>query len=67
MLTPSIGFWSMPFTPVGSGTPMASRMVGAMSMRWWNCGRMPPWSLMRSGQEITADVLQPPPEVTVLP
>ena len=67
MLTPSIGFWSMPLTRVGSGTPAHSRMVGATSMRWWNCRRMPPWSVMRAGQDMTAAVLQPPPEVTVLP
>ena len=67
MLTPSIGRWSMPLTRVGSGTPTHSRMVGAMSMRWWNWRRMPPVSVIRAGQEITAAVLQPPPEVTSLP
>ena len=42
MLTPSIGFCFTPLTSVGSGMPAASRMVGAMSMTWWNCERTPP-------------------------
>jgi hypothetical protein len=36
MLTPSIGFCAMPLTVTGSGRPAASRIVGRMSMTWWN-------------------------------
>src|SRR5262245_52419124 len=47
MLTPSIGFCAMALTISGAGTPVASRMVGTMSIMWWNWVRMPPASLMR--------------------
>jgi hypothetical protein len=66
MLTPSNGIWSTPLTRFGSGSPTLSRIVGAMSTRWWNCRRRPPCS-MRAGQEIATAVLHPPPEVTILP
>ena len=60
MLTPSIGFCSRPSTTFGAGMPVASRMVGTMSMTWWNCQRMPPLSLMRAGQEMAMPCLVPP-------
>ena len=34
MLTPSIGICGVPFTTFGSGSPAASRMVGATSITW---------------------------------
>ena len=52
MLTPSIGFCLMPSTVCGALTPVASRIVGTMSMMWWNWLRTPPASLMRFGHEI---------------
>jgi len=33
----SIGFCLMPLTVCGALTPVASRIVGTMSMMWWNC------------------------------
>ena len=51
------------FTPliiVGSLTPAASRMVGAMSMIEQNCERTPPVCLIRSGHEITRPFRVPP-------
>ncbi len=60
MLTPSIGFCGTPLMLVGAGTPAASRMVGAMSMTWWNWVRMPPLSLIRAGQEMTRPLRVPP-------
>ena len=39
MLTPSIGICMMPFTCCGSLIPAHSRMVGAISITWWNCAR----------------------------
>jgi hypothetical protein len=53
MLMPSIGFCGTPFTSRGSGIPATSRIVGAMSMMWWNCERKPPLSMMRLGHEMT--------------
>jgi hypothetical protein len=41
-LTPSIGFCAMPSTMMGAGMPVASRIVGTISMTWWNWVRMPP-------------------------
>ena len=68
MLTPSIGFCATPFTDGGSGTPAASRMVGTMSMTWWNWVRRPPASLMRAGQETTIGLRVPPKwDATCLP
>src|SRR5262249_46558731 len=34
--------FGMPSTTSGAGMPVASRIVGTMSMRWWNWLRMPP-------------------------
>ena len=42
MLMPSIGLCLMPSIASGAGMPVASRMVGTMSMTWGNCRRMPP-------------------------
>ena len=40
--------------------PVASRMVGTMSMTWWNWLRMPPLSLMTFGHEIAMPWRVPP-------
>ncbi len=40
--------------------PVASRIVGAMSMMWWNWLRMPPLSLITSGQAIAMPWRTPP-------
>ena len=42
MLVPSMGDCWTPLTMAGSGSPAASRMVGARSMTWVNCERSPP-------------------------
>ena len=60
MLTPSIGFCGIPFTLFGIWMPVASRIVGTMSITWWNWVRMPPASLMRAGQEIAMPWRVPP-------
>ena len=60
MLTPSIGFCAMPLTVTGAVMPVASRMVGTMSIMWWNWLRMPPASLMRPGQDIAMPCRVPP-------
>ena len=60
MLTPSIGFCAMPLTITGAGMPVASRIVGTMSIMWWNWVRMPPASLMRSGQAMAMPCRVPP-------
>ncbi len=60
MLTPSIGFWVMPFTITGAWTPLASRMVGTISITWWNWLRIPPGSLMCPGQDMTMPWRVPP-------
>ena len=60
MLTPSIGFCAMPLTVSGAWMPAASRIVGTMSMMWWNCERMPPTSLMWPGHEMAMPCLVPP-------
>src|SRR5271165_189187 len=52
MLTPSIGFCWMPLTVSGAGMPVASRIVGTMSMMWWNWVRIPPTSSMWPGHEM---------------
>ena len=36
MLTPSIGLCAMPLTIAGATIPVASRMVGTTSIKWWN-------------------------------
>ena len=40
--------------------PVTSRIVGTMSMRWWNWVRMPPASLIRFGQAIAMPWRVPP-------
>ena len=60
MLTPSIGFCWIPSTISGAFTPVASRIVGTMSMMWWNWLRTPPTSLMRFGHEIARPWRVPP-------
>ena len=60
MLTPSIGFCATPLTITGAGMPVASRIVGTMSIMWWNWVRMPPASLMRSGHAIAMPWRVPP-------
>ena len=48
----AIGFCAMPSTITGAGLPVTSRIVGTMSITWWNYQRRPPLSLMCPGQEI---------------
>ena len=60
MLTPSIGFCAIPLTNVGWRIPAASRIVGAMSMTWWNCERNPPLIAIRAGQETIRGLRVPP-------
>src|SRR6266404_8387826 len=60
MLTPSIGFCLMPLTSSGALIPVTSRIVGTISMTWWNCGRIPPTSLMCPGQLIAKPCRVPP-------
>ena len=40
--------------------PVASRIVGAMSIMWWNWLRTPPTSLIRLGHEIAMPWRVPP-------
>ena len=60
MLTPSIGFCLTPSTMSGALTPVASRIVGTMSIRWWNWLRTPPTSVMWPGHDITMPCRVPP-------
>ena len=60
MLTPSIGFWAMPSTITGADRPADSKIVGTMSMKWWNWWRIPPASLMRLGQAMAVPWRTPP-------
>src|SRR5271166_4859203 len=60
MLTPSTGFCLMPSTNSGALIPVASRIVGTISMMWWNWLRMPPASLIRAGHEIARPCRVPP-------
>ena len=60
MLTPSIGLCATPLIIAGCGSPAASRIVGTMSITWWNWLRMPPASLMRAGQAIAMPLRVPP-------
>src|SRR5450631_853441 len=60
MLTPSIGLCLMPLTVSGALMPVASRMVGTISMTWWNWVRTPPGSLMWPGQLIAKPWRVPP-------
>ena len=41
MLVPSMGACCTPFTKSGSGSPAASRIVGATSITWQNWDRTP--------------------------
>src|SRR3990172_12630176 len=59
-LKPSIGVCFTPLIIVGSLTPAASRIVGAMSMTEQNCERTSPVFLMRLGQETTRLLRVPP-------
>src|SRR5262245_65195146 len=52
MLTPSIGFCAMPLTIIGAGMAVTSRIVGTISIIWWNWLRIPPASLIRFGHAI---------------
>src|SRR5262249_11850523 len=65
MLTPSIGLCLMPSTSFGCLTPAACRIVGAMSITWWNWWRMPPLSVITFGQEIAIPCRTPPRGETV--
>ena len=49
-----------PFTVVGSGSPAASRMVGATSMQCVNWVRSPPCSSMPFGQCTIVPLRVPP-------
>jgi hypothetical protein len=60
MLTPSIGLCLMPLTSSGALIPVSSRIVGTMSITWWNWWRMPPASLMRAGHEMARPCRVPP-------
>jgi hypothetical protein len=60
MLTPSMGRCSMPLMVSGAAMPVASRMVGTISMTWWNWRRMPPVSLIWPGQDMTTPCAVPP-------
>ena len=60
MLTPSIGRCLMPLSVSGAGMPVASRIVGTMSIRWWNWRRMPPASLMWPGHDMAMPWAVPP-------
>ena len=50
MLTPSMGFCCTPLTETGSGSPAASRIVGATSITWWNWERISPFAFMPLGK-----------------
>ncbi len=60
MLVPSIGDCMTPFTIVGSGSPAASRIVGATSMTWENWLRRPPFSSIPLGQCTIVPLRVPP-------
>ncbi len=60
MLVPSIGDCSTPLTIVGSGSPAASRIVGATSITWVNCERSPPGSSIPFGQCTMVPLRVPP-------
>ena len=60
MLTPSIGFCSAPFTRAGIAMPAASRIVGTMSMTWWNWLRCSPAALIPRGHEMASPLRVPP-------
>ena len=60
MLVPSIGDCRTPLTMVGSGSPAASRIVGATSMTWVNWERRPPVSVIPRGQWTIVPLRVPP-------
>ena len=60
MLVPSIGDCCTPLTIVGSGSPAASRIVGATSITWVNCERSPPFSSIPFGQCTIVPLRVPP-------
>ena len=60
MLVPSIGDCSTPLTIVGSGSPAASRIVGATSITCVNCERSPPFSAIPAGQCTIVPLRVPP-------
>src|SRR6478752_11336 len=60
MEVPSMGDCCTPLTVVGSGSPAASRMVGATSITWVNCDRSPPGSSMPCGQWTIVPLRVPP-------
>ena len=60
MLVPSMGDCWTPLTNAGSGFPAASRMVGATSMTWQNCVRVPPLPVMPRGQCTMVPLRVPP-------
>src|SRR4029077_19368553 len=60
MLTPSIGRCLTPLIMSGAEMPVASRMVGATSIMWWNWRRTPPTSLMWPGHEMAMPCAVPP-------
>ena len=60
MLTPSIGRCGMPWTALGSGSPAASRIVGATSTTWWNCRRISPFASNPRGQWTIVPFRVPP-------
>ena len=59
-LVPSMASCSMPSTLVGSGKPMASNTVGAMSMQWVNWSRTCASGRIRVGQATTIGSRAPP-------
>jgi hypothetical protein len=60
MLTPSSGFCAMPLTTLGAETCAASKIVGTMSMTWWNWVRSSPFALIPLGQWTTIGLRVPP-------
>ena len=60
MLVPSIGDCWTPLTMAGSGSPAASRMVGARSITWVNWERTEPGSSIPSGQCTMVPLRVPP-------
>ena len=60
MLVPSMGACCTPLTMTGSGSPAASRIVGARSMTWVNWERSPPFSSMALGQCTMVPLRVPP-------
>src|SRR5215468_12178201 len=60
MLTPSIGLCVIPLTTFGALIFVASRIVGTMSITWWNWVRMPPLSVITFGHEIAMPCRTPP-------